>query len=104
MFVEKGFSHVFDLGEPCPETSWGRMFKCVPRYTTRFFLKEKNTPPTAGGGQGGGSPAEQLLHLRRKLPLHRSAAHFERGCEQAVLRRPGGVEQRKFADFFFFSE
>jgi hypothetical protein len=37
MFVKKGFSHVFDLGEPCPETSWGRMFKCVPRYTTRFF-------------------------------------------------------------------
>jgi hypothetical protein len=30
MFVEIVFAQFFDLGEPCPETSWGRMFNCVP--------------------------------------------------------------------------
>jgi ABC-type dipeptide/oligopeptide/nickel transport system permease subunit len=36
MFVEMNLFQFFDLGEPCPETSWGRMLLIINDLIFKF--------------------------------------------------------------------
>jgi hypothetical protein len=47
MFVEMSSFQFFDLGEPCPETSWGRMLLIINGLMPKLTLKKQTSHAVA---------------------------------------------------------